>query len=221
MRPDTAPSEPGGETIGRSDLLSLLVQTLPERLPPQVTLGSLLAALGDQATAMILIVFAIPAIIPTPGIPAGMIFGTALALLSLQLILGAPHFSLPGFMARITVPRVVIEASSAWAGRRLRQFEGLLRPRAVHLADNGARRLLGVVVLAMAVLIALPIPFGNVIPGLSILLIAMGMAQRDGLAVGAGFALGLLALAFSVAIVYGSWWLISEWLGFGISGTAA
>ena len=78
---------------------------LPEDLPEKVTLEGLLQSLGDKAIAFVLVVFAIPAIIPTPGIPAGMIFGTALAILSLQIMFGAKKLVLPGFLGRLSISR--------------------------------------------------------------------------------------------------------------------
>jgi hypothetical protein len=48
--------------------------------------------------------FSVPAINPTPGIPAGLVFGSAVALLSIQVILGAERLRLPNRLS--------------WAGRR-------------------------------------------------------------------------------------------------------
>jgi hypothetical protein len=67
----------------RTGGLAAALRALPDRLPHErTTLGDILKALGERATAFILLFFSIPAIVPTPGIPAGMIFGTALALLA-------------------------------------------------------------------------------------------------------------------------------------------
>ena len=71
------------------------------------------------------------------------------------------------------------------------------------------------IVFIMAVLIALPIPFGNVLPGLAVLAIALGLAQRDDVAVLAGLVLAVLSVLTSVALIYGGWALISGWLGMG------
>jgi hypothetical protein len=73
-----------------------------------------------------------------------------------------------------------------------------------------AVRPLGIVVLIMAVLVALPIPFGNLVPGLAVFLIALGLAQRDGAAVAAGLSLALLACVVSAGLLYGGWWLFAE-----------
>lgn len=203
----------------RAEGLADLLAQLPQRLGPgRATLGRLLSLLGEQATALVLLVFSIPAIIPTPGIPAGMVFGTALALLAGQLVIGAERFMLPQRLARIEVPEALLKAMAVRLGPRLAWLETWLRPRLTGLAGRAALRPLGFVVFIMAVLIALPIPFGNVLPGLSIFFIALGLAQRDGAAVAAGLGFGLLALAFTAFILLGGWWLISDWFGLGSGG---
>jgi hypothetical protein len=208
--------DPGGD--GRKPSLAEIIETLPLKLEGErTTLGQLLALLGDHATALVLLVFSIPAIIPTPGIPAGFVFGTALALLAAQLVIGADRFFLPARLARINVPHRLLQAMAVRLGPKLAVLETWLKPRGQVLSGEAALRPLGLFIFVMAVLIALPIPFGNVLPGLAIFFIALGLAQRDGLAIGAGLLLGLAAIAFTAFILLGGWWLISDWLGWGSS----
>lgn len=201
--------DPSHETMASA------LKRLPNGLAEKVTLSALLDQLGDKAIALVLLVFAIPAIIPTPGIPAGMIFGTALAILSLQIIFRARKLVLPGFLGRLSVSRSIIELTADKAAPRLEKLERLLKPRGHVLARFAGPAFIGVIIFLMAVLIALPIPFGNMLPGLTVLVIALALAQRDDLALLGGLVLAVLSLLFSIGIVYGGWALISGWLGFG------
>lgn len=195
-----------------SSLLEDLVSGFAAR---NVTLGDLLDRLGHQATAVILVIFSIPAIIPTPGIPAGMIFGSALAVISLQLVAGGHRFVLPKRLARTNLPQNLLQRMLAWLVPKLAWLESWMRPRLPVLSKPGFLRLHGLVVLVMAVLIALPIPFGNVLPGLAIFLIGLGLAQRDGVVILAGWAFGLAAVIFTAFLFLGGWWLVRDWLGWG------
>lgn len=207
---DTRQDETGGKRPGG---LRAKLAALPGLLPQgRATLGQLLAGLGDHQTALVLAVFALPAIIPTPGLPAGMIFGTALAILSLQMVAGSPEFSLPARLSRVGVPRNLVLGMASGGARTLERIDGWLKPRWQRLADVAALRPLGLVVFLMALLIALPIPFGNVLPGLSVLMIALGLAERDGMAVGAGLLLAVLSALFSIGMIAGGWYLIQGWL---------
>lgn len=55
----------------------------------------------------------------------------------------------------------------------------------------------------MALVIFLPIPFGNVLPAVALLLIGLGLVFEDGLALLLGAALGLFVVAALVGLVVG------------------
>ncbi|WP_296014574.1 exopolysaccharide biosynthesis protein [uncultured Agrobacterium sp.] len=195
--------------------MAAALKHLPHGLPERVSLDDLLDRLGDKAIAFVLLVFAIPAIIPTPGIPAGMIFGTALAILSLQIIFRARRLVLPSILGRLAVSRSIIELTAEKAAPRLEKLERLLKPRGHVLARFAGQTLLGSVIFLMAVIIALPIPFGNMLPGITVLIIALAIAQRDDLALLGGLLMAVVSLLATLAIVYGGWALISTWFGLG------
>lgn len=195
--------------------MAAALKRLPDGLPERVSLDHLLEQLGDKAIAFVLLVFAIPAIIPTPGIPAGFIFGTALAILSLQMMFRTSKLVLPGFLGRRSVSRSLIQLTADKAAPRLERLERLLKPRGHVLAKLFGPAAIGIVIFLMAVLIALPIPFGNTLPGITVLIIAMALAQRDDLALLGGLVLAVLSALFSLGMIYGGWALVSGWLGFG------
>lgn len=195
--------------------MAAALKHLPHGLPERVSLDDLLDRLGDKAIAFVLLVFAIPAIIPTPGIPAGMIFGTALAILSVQIIFRTQRLVLPGVLGRLAVSRSIIEMTAEKAAPRLERLERLLKPRGHVLARFAGPTLLGIVIFLMAVIIALPIPFGNMLPGITVLIIALAIAQRDDLALLGGLMMAVVSTLFTLAIVYGGWALISTWFGLG------
>lgn len=62
--------------------------------------------------------------------------------------------------------------------------------------------------LLLALVIALPIPFGNMPPAFCVLLIAMGMVQKDGALAAIGFAGGLVILG---AGAFATNYLITLW----------
>lgn len=179
-------------------------------LPPAgATLGDVLGGLDGSARGLILLFLSIPAIVPTPGVPAGMVFGTVMAVAAVQMMRGGSLLRLPRWLARRPVPRGFVEGVLGRATAWLERIERRLRPRAGALAGPRAERPLGLLVLVQAVLIALPIPFGNVLPGLAVAGVALGLIARDGYAVAAGLGLGALAAASSAALVWGTWLLVA------------
>ncbi|XAW60246.1 exopolysaccharide biosynthesis protein [Halomonas sp. Bachu 37] len=193
--------------------LANLLLALPGHLEHQrPTLGDILRVLEERAIALILLLFAIPAIVPTPGVPAGMVFGTALAFIGLQMALGTKRIRLPPGVARLRIGREQLERILRKAAPHIERLERRLGERLEKLVSPIAIRWIGLVVLIMALLIALPIPFGNTLPGLAVLVLALGLAQRDGIAVVAGLGLALVAAIVSTALIGGSWWLIDGYL---------
>lgn len=171
------------------------------------SLEELLAYLGERGPGVLLLGLSIPAVVPTPGVPAGMVFGTVLSIVALQMIAGRDHLYLPAWIGRRRLPRRTVDGVLRRVAPLLERIERRLAPR--HRALVGARMVpaLGLLVLAMGVLIALPIPFGNTIPGLAVMTLALGLIAGDGLAVAAGIGLSAVAGLVSVALIAAGYWM--------------
>ncbi|HEY1432568.1 MAG TPA: exopolysaccharide biosynthesis protein [Stellaceae bacterium] len=79
----------------------------------------------------------------------------------------------------------------------LRRLERIVRPRAGWLAGPWARIPVGIICLVLAIIIALPVPLGHVVPGTAISVLALGLIERDGIAI----ALGIITAIFGLLIV--------------------
>lgn len=167
-----------------SERLAALAADLTEDRP---AVGALLERLGQGGTGVVLLVLSLPAIVPTPGLPVGMVFGTALVLVALQMMVGRDPVVLPGSIRRATLPRPLVSAAAGWLAARLRPLEALLAERLAVLTGPAGRRVAGLCVLLMGVAIMLPIPFGNLAPALAVVATAVALIVRDGL---------LMALAY-------------------------
>lgn len=183
MPPGTAP--PQGTL---SDVLQWLAHE-PGR--ERITMRDLIDVLGDRALGALMFFFAFPNVLPMPpGVSA--VLGTPLVFLAVQLMFGRQPW-LPALMAR----RSMSHADFALLVRRiapwLRRGERLLRPRLVWLSQPPVEYLLGAVCLLLALVLALPIPLGNVLPALAISMLSLALLQRDGLWVLYGLALSVVA----------------------------
>lgn len=56
-----------------------------------------------------------------------------------------------------------------------------------------AERLVGVVFILLAIVLSLPVPFGNLIPGFAISFIAIGLIVHDGLMLAIGLVCGVIS----------------------------
>jgi hypothetical protein len=81
-------------------------------------------------------------------------------------------------------------------GRWLERIERLTRPRALAVLDHpAAHSFTGLLLIALGVLLALPLPLTNVPFGLLLLAYAMALIERDGRLMLVAWVLGLLEIA--------------------------
>jgi hypothetical protein len=64
----------------------------------------------------------------------------------------------------------------------------------------------------MAFIVVLPIPFGNLLPALAMMLIGLGLVFRDGIAVVLGLVTAGLALFVTAGLLLMAWVWGSEWI---------
>lgn len=77
----------------------------------------------------------------------------------------------------------------------LQRIERIVRPRARWLAGPWARVPVGIICLILGIIITLPMPLGHVIPGTAISILALGLIERDGVAIAIGIFTAVLGLA--------------------------
>ena len=153
------------------------------------TLREIIAVLAGRAWELLMILFVLPFLLPVslPGTSTPL--GLTVAVIAGQLAIGRLPW-LPRRLLDRRLPPGFFTKVLAVTQRVVRFLERVLRPR--WLALTGTRWLCAlhlIVVTAAALLLALPlpIPFTNTLPGWTILLLAAGLLERDGLFVLAGY----------------------------------
>ena len=178
-------------------LSDVLFDIAADTTRPRISIGELLQALDDRALAALLLIFSLPNAIPMPP-GTSSVLGTPLVFLTAQLALGLSPW-LPRFIANRSVSRSDFSAVVARLAPWLARAERLLKPRLLWMTTAVGERLIGIVCLVLAVVLVLPIPFGNMLPAAAISLLALGVLERDGLWVIAG----LIAAAAGTVLVAG------------------
>jgi len=198
---------------GLRSLLARLTQGDADEILP---LDTLLHGLGRQSFGMLLLIASVPAFVPIPGV-GGAIGGPLVLLVGLQLLIGRGHPWLPDVIARRGPKRSTLSKLERAISRWMQRIERLIRPRLPWLLDHWlASMFTGLQLVILALLLALPIPFTNVLFGLILLLYALSMLERDGALMLAAWAAGLASILFfgiiSGALVAtltqwsGGWW---------------
>lgn len=165
-----------------------------------VSVSELLRLHGRATWPALVLVLAVLCTLPLAGV------GTALSLPLLALAARVPRSGGSMFdKAGSALPRRVLDfkLGQNWSRRCLRLLAalydngGLLLTRR-WVAWRHPRTLLGwrVWIAVMALLILLPLPFGNVLPGASLVLLGLGWIYKDGVALLLSMITGLLALCY-------------------------
>ena len=160
----------------------------------RLSLAELVRLHGDSSGPVLMMLLAVLATLPIAG--AGMVLSLGIFLLSWTWLRGMDNMPLPERLGRVTLNAVWTRRclhSLAWI---YEQAERLLRPRWIAVSNRRLRPLWGVWIALMAALIFIPLPFGNVLPAISLVLLSLGWIFRDGLA------LLLAGVAGAGAMVY-------------------
>ncbi|MDR3221077.1 MAG: exopolysaccharide biosynthesis protein [Candidatus Accumulibacter sp.] len=205
MRPaDRDPSSPGTPQAGHLPLSDILRLLADDASRERIFIRDLVDTLGDRALAALMFIFALPNVFPTPP-GTSAVLGAPLVFLTAQLALGRKLW-LPDFVRNRSLSfhdfQILVRRIAPWLARA----ESLLRPRASCLADPPMEYVIGLICFILSVILALPIPLGNIVPALAICLMALGILEDDGWWIVAGF----LAAVIAVAIVSGVFFAMFE-----------
>ena len=170
----------------------------------RVSVSDLMRAMDARAVAALILLFALPNVVPTPP-GTSSILGLPLLYLTAQMMLG----KLPWLPAIIADRSMTRNDFGSFVGRvtpLLARAERLLKPRLLFLTAPKAEQVIGGFCLLLAVVLAMPIPLGNMLPALAISLMALGVLERDGFWVVIGVVVGVLSLM----VVWGVVWALAR-----------
>ena len=190
-------------------IVQRLRQTAAALSDERVSMHTLAQAHGPAAHGSLLLLMAGPCLLPVPGV--GTVLGLGMAALAVAMWRGHACAALPLQVAELELPRHwaqrvlgMLASAYAMAGR-------FAKARMSHLALPGRRSGTAAAIGLMAVLVVLPIPFGNLLPTLAMMLIGVGLVFRDGVAVVLGQITAGLALLATAGLMLMAWTWGSEW----------
>jgi hypothetical protein len=181
----------------------LLREFVAGQTSPRITLGALRDALDDRGFGVLLFIFALPNLVPVNIPLLSAVLGLPLVLLAAQLSYGRHKPWFPNWLTAQSFPRLGFAAVVMHALPYLERAERLLRPRLTGLLSWTGERLIGVALFILAVVLTLPIPFGNWLPAFAIAIIGLALVEKDGVAVLVGLAVGVVSLIVAGTVVVG------------------
>jgi hypothetical protein len=168
---------------------------------PGITLRAILKTLGERGFALLIVGLGLPNCLPMPP-PIPLLCGLLLIFVALQMVLGWATPWLPGFLLEKTVSRATlsnfIERAMPWVDR----LERFAKPRLSLFDSQLAFRLVGSALMVFSLALVFAAPFIGQVPlGLAVVLIGLGLVERDGLLVLGGICVGCAGTALSLGFV--------------------
>ena len=186
-------------------LFSDVIEELGEGDEPKLKLEELVAAFGERGFGAMILILSMLALLPWP--PGGKaVFAVPIILMSLELAFQRRSIWLPRWALRASISRAAYRAGVSRIMKTVRYVENLTQPRIPFLTGEIADTITGLICVILALIMALPIPFGDALPGIALVFFALGMMQRDGVAI----LLGALATGGCALYLFLIWRTVFE-----------
>jgi hypothetical protein len=156
-----------------------------------ISIGEVIHIMHERGFGMIIFLFALPMALPLP-VPPGvnLLFSVPLLFLTAQMIYGAHQPWLPSFIRKKTLSKKAFDKFFRHAAPLLNKLSLLIRPRLGFVTQGWISNMIGIFGFLFALCICIPIPMTNTVPSFAILLMAIGLLMRDGLAILTGMLIG-------------------------------
>lgn len=155
-----------------------------------ITLRELMIEIGEQGFLLLCALLTLPFLIPVsiPGVST--VFGAAIILISLAITLNRMPW-LPKRILDREIDTEKLVPTLRKGAALVSRLDRYVRPRLNFLTEGALmNRFNGLMIMAGGVLLMFPlglIPLSNTLPGIAILLLSLGIIQRDGLMVAGGY----------------------------------
>lgn len=193
-----------------------VLESLGRSGAPRLTLGEVVDAFGERGFGALILIVSLISLFPwPPGSKA--ILGVPIILLSLELAFQRDRVWLPRWTLGRGMDRETYRRALARVIGPVRFVERLSKPRIHYLTGEVADVVTGLACVFLALMMALPVPFGDLLPGVTLMILGLGIMQRDGVAV----IVGAVGTAACVAYLFLVWNVVTlglESVGDWLSG---
>jgi hypothetical protein len=167
-----------------------------------LTVGEILEGLDGRSQAAAILLLSLPFLQPVPTLGLAYPLGLVIAGLGAALALGRKAW-LPATLLRLPVRRELLKGMALVLGRLHRVLPS--RSRLPIMTSPLARVAAGASLFCAGVVLFLPIPLpmSNFVPAVAILLLALGLVERDGVLLLAGHVANALSV-FGLVLAWGA-----------------
>jgi hypothetical protein len=189
-RPTKRPAYTGPDSFAR-----FLERILKYPDTANITVRELLGGLESRAFGIPLAALSAGELVPVPIPGFSLVISLPMAAIGAQMMADRERLYLPGSLLNRRVPGRVVKRIVRAMLPTVRRIDRYTQRRASIMTGSGGRRLAGLAVFLLGLLIALPIPGTNAPLALTVLVIGLGLIRGDGLLIAAGIIMTVIATA--------------------------
>lgn len=189
---------------------TLLSETLEQlALKPEngkTKISEIMEDFHENGILLALVFFALPVAVPLPYPPGfTTIMGVPLMILSIQMLVGSKKVKLPDRVNNYEIQNSTLKMISNKVVPLLKILEKYMKPRGAFAKSVYCEQFIGLSCLIAAFAVAIPLPLTNAVPALGIVVMTLGLLNRDGLVIIAGFFIAVFGLIVALSAIIGSW----------------
>ena len=179
----TSPDGPAHATSDVKNMHTLLKSLEDKTSGERVSVTDLLNAVGRRSYGPVLLLLGFIAVTPLTIIPGTSILTALITLLfAVQIVIGRPYPWLPRKALEFSFPRKYLISGIEHLEKHAYTVDRLLKPRLTFLTEPPFLQAVAMACVAAA-LITIPlsfVPFGPLLPSLTVLLFGLALTARDG-----------------------------------------
>ncbi|WP_339671742.1 exopolysaccharide biosynthesis protein [Dasania marina] len=188
-------NNPESSTAPNNEQTSKLLTRILAELPAdKVSIDQLMAQFQRRSFGGVLLLLAAVSLIPGVSIFSGL----AMAIIGLQLLAGFNTPAFPSLIKHYKVKSDLVANIGHKCLRHISNMEHYIKPRYLRLTLPPALNIIGLIIFSLSLVVMLPLPFSNLPPAIALIILSMGLLERDG----AVIVVGLLAAIIALAVGY-------------------
>lgn len=183
-----------------NELLLRLKLAIEHPHEDQVSVRFLADMHGESAHGALLLLLAVLTLLPIPF--SGFLFSLGISSVAHMMWINDSSHGLPESVCRVKLSKASATRLIKILGWIYTKADRICAPRLLTLSSPTHRGWLVPFIALMGFIIFLPIPGGNSAPAVALILIGLGLMARDGLAIIAGIATGLMGVGILAFLVW-------------------
>lgn len=172
----------------------------------KLKVSEVVESLENRGYGPLLLAAALFTVLPTGGIPGVPTFTAFIIIfIAVQILVGRKFPWIPKFLSKRSIKKQKFESARKKVEPYTKKFDTLLKPRLQWMVSASALR--AVAALCILLAITMPflevVPFAAILPALAIAIMSLGLTANDGYAVAFGIIVAVMGFILSTYLLLG------------------